>query len=449
MAVDPAIANLSKIDHVVVLMMENRSFDHMLGYLTLEGGRADVDGLKRTMSNRHAGRVHRVRHLDTRRLTKAQDPCHSGKCVAEQMRDRNGGFVSNFAATRPEGGDPGVVMGYYNGSDLPVYDHLAREFCVCDRWFCSVPGSTWPNRLYATTGRAAGSKDNKQPPIYDLPSFVRHLDAARVSWKWYAHEEFATLRITDGRYFLGRFGNFAYFDRRSLLQPKNFLDHAAAGGLKSVSWIDPNFVDFDFLGPSGSNDDHPPSDVMDGQELVLKLYHALATSPQWPKTVLVVTYDEHGGFFDHVPPPAAPDDAPAFRRYGPRVPALVVSPWVERGSVAHAVFDHATIVKTILLRFCRKPDGRIPDMGARVAKARHLGELLTLSAPRPAPPVASFQHLIEQAAARRSDVFKTRLEAPLRAEAPTPATRELNELQRGILAARRRLRAAGLPEGQP
>jgi phospholipase C len=446
---DPSITNLRKVDHIVVLLMENRSFDHMLGYLELEGGRTDVDGLTSDMANVHAGKRYRVHHLGTKKFTKAQDPPHGGKSVAQQVSNGNGGFVTSFATERPQGGDPGIVMGYYNGADLPVYDHLAREFCVCDHWFCSVPGSTWPNRLYAVTGQAAGSKDNKKPPIYDLPSFVRHLDRAKQSWRWYTHEEFATLRITDGKYFLGRFDNFAYFDRRSFLQPKNFLDHAAAGELPAVSWIDPNFIDFDFIGPSGSNDDHPPSDVMDGQELALKLYHALVTSPAWKKTLLVITYDEHGGFFDHAPPPAAQDDRPAFRSYGPRVPALVVSPWVERGSVFPTIFDHTSIIKTILLRFCQQADGSIPDMGARVTHANHLGGVLSLSSARPAPPVSTFQHLIERAARRRSDVFRRRLQAPVTGDAPDPAHPELNDLQEGIVAARKRLRAAGLPEGQP
>jgi phospholipase C len=446
---DPAVANLQRIDHIVVLLMENRSFDHMLGYLTLEGGRTDVEGLIADMSNMHAGKRYRVHHLGAKKFTKAQDPPHGGKAVAQQLSNGNAGFVDSFAAERPQGGDPGIVMGYYNGADLPVYDHLAREFCVCDHWFCSVPGSTWPNRLYAVTGRAAGSKDNKSPPIYDLPSFPRHLDRVKRSWRWYTHEEFGTVRITDGNYFLGHFGNFAYFDRRTFLQPKNFLDDAASGTLPAVSWIDPNFIDFDFVGPSGSNDDHPPSDIADGQELVLKLYHALVTSPSWRKTLLVITYDEHGGFFDHVPPPAAQDDRPAFRTYGPRVPALVVSPWVERASVTKTVFDHTSIIKTILLRFVRRPDGSIPDMGARVTHANHLGELLTLASPRPAPPLSTFQHLIDRAARRRSEIFRRRIEAPLVGDAPDPSTAELNDLQQGIVAARRRLRAAGLPEGQP
>jgi phospholipase C len=446
-AVDPTIRNLAKIDHIVVLLMENRSFDHMLGYLALEGGRADVDGLTADMANIHAGKKYPVHHLGTRKLTKADDPAHGGASVRRQIANSMGGFMDDFADERPNATIPDLVMGYYNGADLPVYDYLAREYCVCDRWFCSVPGSTWPNRLYAVTGKAAGSKDNKNPPIYDLASFVRQLDAKRVSWRWYAHEEFGTLRLTDGRYRIGAFGHFAYFDRRSLLQPKNFLDHAAEAKLPSVSWIDPNFVDFDFIGPSGSNDDHPPSDVMDGQELALKLYHAVVTSPNWKKTLLVITYDEHGGFFDHVQPPAAHDDRPAFRSYGPRVPALVVSPWVERSHVSSTVFDHTSIIKTILLRFCRNQDGSIPNMGARVANAKHLGELLTLATPRPAPPRATFQHLLDRAALRRSRVFEARLAAPLTGDAPDPA--ELNELQEGIVAAQRRLRAAGLPEGQP
>ena len=157
-----------------------------------------------------------------------------------------GGFVSNFAKSRPKAPKVDIVMGYYNGSDLPVYDHLAQEFCVCDRWYASVPGATCPNRLYAVAGQAAGSKNGKQVPIYDQPSFVRHLDAKKVSWRWYSHDV-GTLRFSDGNYLLGHFGNFAYFDRRSFLAPRNFLDDAADGKLPAVSWIDPNFVDVSAL----------------------------------------------------------------------------------------------------------------------------------------------------------------------------------------------------------
>src|SRR5918912_1717265 len=165
---DETAANLRKIDHIVVLMLENRSFDHMLGYLSLEAGRTDVDGLKASMSNSYKGKAYKVRHLQRTALTKPEDPCHGGACIAEQVSNNMGGFVANFAKSRPTAPHIDLVMGYYNGSDLPVYDHLAREFCVCDRWFASVPGATWPNRLYAACGQAP-SKDNKRRPIYDYP----------------------------------------------------------------------------------------------------------------------------------------------------------------------------------------------------------------------------------------------------------------------------------------
>jgi phospholipase C len=438
--------NLSKIDHIVVLVMENRSFDHMLGYLSLEGGRTDVDGLKSDMSNAYSGKQFKVHHLDKTAFNKNQDPCHDGDCVAEQLGNGNGGFVSNYAARHKNDPDPSIVMGYYNGANLPVYDHLAREFTICQRWYCSVPGATWPNRLYAVTGRADGSKVNKKVPLYSLPSFVRNLDAAKVSWRWYCHD-IATLRLIDEKYRIGNFKHFAYFDKRSALVRKSFLDDAAEGNLASVSWIDPNFVDLTFIGPSGSNDDHPPSDVTAGQELILKLYNAVINSPKWDKTLLVIVYDEHGGFYDHVVPPTAEDDNPQFRNYGLRVPAFVVSPWAERSGVSDTVFDHTSIIKTILLRFCRKSDGTIPDMGARVMHANHLGELLSQVTPRKAPPVTSYQHAIDFISQWKANEFKGKIAMQsLAVSAPAP---KLNELQEGVIAAKQQLRAEGLPEGQP
>jgi phospholipase C len=442
---DDSLANLRKIDHVVVLMLENRSFDHMLGYLTLEAGRTDVDGLKASMSNSYKGTSYKVRHLTRTALTKPEDPCHGGACIAEQISNNMGGFVSNFAKSRPKAPKVDIVMGYYTGSDLPVYDHLAREFCVCDRWFASVPGATWPNRLYAVAGRAAGSKDPKKVPVYDVPSFVRHLDKQKVSWSWYSHDV-GTLRFSDGDYLTGHFGNFKWFDRRSLIQPRSFLDDAKDGKLPAVSWIDPNFIDVSFIGPSGSNDDHPPSDIKAGQELVLKTYSALVNSPNWSKTMLVVTYDEHGGFFDHVVPPACADDKPAFRQYGVRVPALVVSPFTERASVSNMVFDHTSIIRTILLRFCAQ-NGQIPDMGARVNHASHLGSCLTLTTARPPTPPEAFRDAVDRITSWRAEVFRDRVLARPTTE-PTDPT-DLNDLQQQVLAAKAAARAAGLPEGQP
>jgi phospholipase C len=293
------MANLEKVDHIVVLMLENRSFDHMLGYLSLEGGRGDIDGLRGEFANEYDGRSYPVHHLGSTAI--ADDPDHSANSVDLQTGGgAMNGFVTNFADTLARRGvregDPGRVMGYYNAADVPVYDHLAREFAVCDRWFSSVPGATWPNRLYAICGRAAGSRDDlphNLPPLYDQASFVRHLDAHGISWRWYSFEAAGTLRFADAHYALGHHDKFAFFSRTKMnwksrlerVDPDaaSFLEDAARGTLPSVTWIDPNFSNFNPVGFQ-PNDDHAPADIKDGQELVLAVYHALATSPQWEKT---------------------------------------------------------------------------------------------------------------------------------------------------------------------
>jgi len=182
------------------------------------------------------------------------------------------------------------------------------------------------------------------------------------------------------------------------------------------------------------NSDHPPADVIFGQELVLHVFHAIAASPTWEKTLLVITYHEHGGFFDHVVPPEAPDPSSGFQTYGPRVPALVVSPWVEPGSASSTVFEHCAIIKTILLRFCRHRDGSIPDMGTPVTAANHLGSLLTRSVPRPAPSISSYQHLVDGVATHRAKAFARVIEEFDVSGAPQPSAS-----QHRLLAARQRL----------
>ena len=138
-----ALANLSKIEHVVVLMLENRSFDHLFGYLSLEGQRSDVDGLAAGMANSFRGTSFPVHHL--RETVFEEDPGHSHGSVLEQLSNNNGGFVSDFAGLYPNA-DPGKIMGYYNAANVETYDHLARQFTICHRWFAAVPGQTWPDR---------------------------------------------------------------------------------------------------------------------------------------------------------------------------------------------------------------------------------------------------------------------------------------------------------------
>ncbi|MEA2299690.1 MAG: phospholipase [Solirubrobacteraceae bacterium] len=469
--------NLHKIDHIVVVMLENRSFDHMLGYLSVEGGRPDVDGLAAGMANQHAGHTYPVHHLPAGAFaTGALGPDHSGAGVARQV---NGGKMDGFVAAYAEalagrglgGVDPGPVMGYYGAEELPTYDHLAGEFTICDRWHSSVPGATWPNRLYALTGAADGSHDDRPVlPLYDKHSFVRHLDAAGVSWKWYSYAP-GTLRCVDGEYLVGRHDHFAFVDRVKLRWPTvieesvtidagsaSFLEDAVRGDLAAVSWIDPNFYDLDLVG-SPSNDDHPPSDVAEGQELVFRIYNALATGPKWDKTLLVVVYDEHGGFHDHVAPPEAPDDDPeGFGRYGVRVPALIVSPWAAPGAVSHTLFDHTSVIKTIMERFCSDElvhhhgidalkhwleRGHPHYLGRRVEAATGLGQLLSEPRARPAP---DREALGRRLAGTRAELAAAAVRSPPSARA---ADWPVTDLQLGMAAAAEHFRQHGLPHGQP
>jgi phospholipase C len=471
---DAAAIRLNAVEHIVVVMLENRSFDHMLGYLSLPPalggkGRGRVDGLTDPGRNINycEGRSYPIHHLNrTAFSNEAEDPDHSGHSADEQLEADNGGFVSNFkryatakaAALGVAVPDASLVMGYYDGKDLPVFDHLASEYCVVDNWFSSVPGATWPNRLYAAAGRAEGSRDDIAPPLYSLPSFARYLDDHKVDWRWYSFDP-GTLRAIDPAYRLSDHHRFAYVDSRKLsvleravgeltAEGPSFLDDVAAGRLPAVSWIDPRFKDLRVLGPD-SNDDHPPSDVLAGQDLILTIYHALSAAGTWPKTLLVIAYDEHGGFYDHVKPPAAVDEDPNFRRLGVRVPALVASPLVARESSAVQMlgdgihFDHTSIIKTILTRFCNT-NGRIPALSARVAAADHLGHLLHDGPPRTAVP----PH--DQLAARMIEWHQgwasARFNDPVAAGG---APGSLTEFQTGFYEMARLLRRAGLPGGHP
>jgi phospholipase C len=425
-----ALENLNtKVDHIVVVMLENRSFDHMLGYLSLEGGRDDIDGLRPGMKNAHNGQDFAPHHLADTSIE--DDPSHTTFSIGQQVANGNGGFVSNFAEHYPNA-DPGTVMGYYNGGDLLTYDYLAREFTVCQRWFASLQGMTWPNRLYATSGQSGGLLNNGDGvlPLYSEPTFFRQLDSHNRKWRWYRHD-FPTLRMLDDEYRRHHHDNFETIDQ--------FYKDAASGDLRAVSWIDPNYVD---LGDEGrANDDHPPTDVLNAQQMVADVVRAVTNGPKWEKTLLIVTYDEHGGFFDHVSPPAAADDRTGtFQKYGVRVPALVVSPWVPRGSVSSITFDHTSIIKTVLTRFCRASDGSIPRMSGRVAAANHLGSLLTAPIPR------SLSAVTQSAGGAKLEGLRARIQAA-RSRRPAKPRRNLppNDLQQQVAAAKAYLASQGEP----
>jgi phospholipase C len=396
--IDPG--NLSKIDHIVVLMMENRSFDHMLGYLSLQGGRADIDGLHGDEANSYRGGSYPSFPLPETRFL--ESPNHEHECVLNQMQGNMGGFVADFASRHERSGvNPGKVMGHYVASQLPVYDVLAQEFAVCDRWFSSHPGATFPNRFMALTGRlnrdAFGRFEYDNPdleifsPIFEKTIFD-HLSERNVSWQVY-ESDYCTLRL------FSRYTGDTDRIRPYQGTPDAFLSAAAAGTLPSVSWVDPNFIDF----PPG-NDDHPPADPRDGQRFVGEVVRALASGPAWSKTLLVITYDEHGGFYDHVPPPPAPDVS-GIARYGVRVPAFVISPWVEKGTVSHEIFDHTSVLRSIVRRFC---GSRPPDLGDRTNLARDLGSILTRATARTdAPPIPITSSSLRPMSLLRSMPFPT------------------------------------------
>ena len=252
--------------------------------------------------------------------------------------------------------------------------------------------------------------------------------------------------------------NFSFFDRKKvsavtevaeklIVGGDSFLDDAAAGKLPPVSWIDPNFFDLGVLDPN-SDDDHPPSDVHAGQALVLEVYEALVNSPQWKDTMLVITYDEHGGFYDHVEPPVAPDDGSGRRTLGVRVPAIVVGPRVREG-VHKERLEHTSLPKTILSRFAPAPAERsLAQMPTSVRAARDLGGVL-LDEPRDDIPGHGFLH-------EKIDAWRSRSRADHRADGPRSRASEgvgqpltLSDFPGEFAQFALAMRDIGLPPGQP
>ena len=391
---------LANIDHIIVLTMENRSFDHMLGYLSLpyeKGGmnRSDVDGLKGGEFNICNGRTIKPFRFPYGDTIFSPGPSNSFEPVIASM---NGGKMDGFA--RVYGDEYGNtlahrVMGYHSYDNVPTYDALAREFAICHRWFCSFPGETFPNRYFELTGRPNidpwGMWDfvtyNGLPFLF-TDTIFDHLSEQGVSWKYFEHSP-CQLRLFERH----------TFDAENVVSYNDpefgFANLALSGGLPSVSFIDPHFKDF----PPNSFCDEPPSDIRNSQKFIDDLVGIVRASPKWEKTLLIITYDEHGGFYDHVPPPNAAQVSPELpKTTGLRVPTFVISPWIKRGSVfGHdstvinppinenelarrpiskdsLYFDHTSILKTIARRFLsQKP----PYMGARYAAAHDLSEVLS------------------------------------------------------------------------
>jgi phospholipase C len=377
---------IDRVDHIVVVMMENRSFDHMLGYLSLPEWRlgdptdpeTTVDGLNDEISVTWDGVEYTPFPLDTTKWESPTygDPPHEGAEVAWQVADP-GRFIDTYLKKHPDA-DPRGVLGYLTPAEVPVYDFLAREFCVCDHWHCSVPGATWPNRMFAVAGTAGGEVNIPETVLEGLwgkETFFRDLDRLGVSWRWYSSDP-SLLRAFDPKYRTDDdTDRFAFFDECTERQQRNFLRDARNGELPAVSWVDPNFFKFGSLldTSQAANDDHPPHDSMLGQKFINVVYEALRNSPKWDRSLTIITYDEHGGFYDHAEPPR-------HLPVGPRVPAILISPLLKPGRPCHTPLEHTSIIKTILERFGDAE--AIERLGPRVYYANDVWHMLTEAQPR-------------------------------------------------------------------
>ena len=339
----------SGIDHIVVVVMENRSFDHYLGWLP--GAVGKQAGLKYADDK---GVLHPTHHLTERQGCGFNDPDHSYEGGHLQL---NGGKCDGFR----RGKNDDFALGYYTAQDLPFYAPFVGQATVFDHWFCSILSQTYPNRYYTHSGRTDqidnSMVQNSMPTIWD------RLSAAGVSANYYFND----------LPFLALWGEKYIPISRSF---ETFLAQAASGTLPSFSYIDPFFLG---EGQGGSNDDHPHADIHRGQAFLSLIANAVANSPLWSKTALVITYDEWGGFFDHVTPPRLPDDAPTkdFDRNqaGFRVPSFVFSPFARRGGIDHGVYDHTSILKFVEWRWGLAP------LAPRDAAARNIAYALDFAKP--------------------------------------------------------------------
>ncbi|PPQ29233.1 alkaline phosphatase family protein [Rhodopila globiformis] len=373
------------VDHIVVLMMENNGFDRMLGWM----GATDrgVDGVDPANPRANPDTVGggQVVQAETRTRTIDRDPLHYlANALAQLDGGTNQGFVNDYVRTYPTStpAERQEIMGWYPRGFLPALHTLAETGVVFDRWFSSMPGPTWMNRLFAHTGTSLGhvaepgSLFHPNLHIYSERTLYDELTDADVPWHIYYGDVPQSLVLTHQWRHLHNYRAFRHWD-----------DDVKAGKLPGYSFIEPTY-----FGPN-QNDQHPPHDVMRGDALIAKVYNPLRANPAlFARTLLIVLYDEHGGFFDHVVPPATvpPDDHTehyAFDRLGFRVPAVFVSPLLDPG-VVKAVHDH-----TSLLKMAAEMWPGVQPLGRRAQQANNpLAALRWRDTPRtdmPEAPIAS------------------------------------------------------------
>jgi phospholipase C len=402
-------AGLAAVEHIVVLMLENRSLDHMLGYLYAGSGNVSpagdpFEGLTGSEScigsNGQPVTVYQITPETTDAyFMPGSDPAegydeYTSQCFGTTSPVSGAvapmsGFVTSFAQAIPENQSegwyvfPGTaeswIMGCYTPQTLPVLSALATGFAVCDYWFCSVPGMTIPNRAFLHAGTSQGHLDD-ETKTFTCPTIFGSLTTAGVSWKIYGYTSTPLTKSDFPDTSSAPASNFGLFT--------DFQADAATGNLPAYAFLEPSWS-------STGNSEHPNYNVALGEQLLLDTYRALRSGPDWNSTLLIVTYDEHGGTYDHVPPPwgaVPPDDTPGefgfdFSRFGVRVPTILVSPLIPAGTV-HRVpvgstpFDHTSVLATIESRFAIQP------LTKRDAAAPDVAAALTLATPRTDDPLS-------------------------------------------------------------
>ena len=399
---------LSQIKHIVVVMLENRSLDNMCGWLYSDANRPGqflpagspqiFDGLEQGMvnpSNRDyfAGRPSvpvPVGYGVTSSVVPIPDPQETFVNVTEQLYGPGGatatpaypmqGFVVNYENARGVT-NAGQIMEAHLPSQLPVLSQMALSYAISDAWFASVPSQTWPNRSFVHAGTSNGHVDNGDPPDplqWNIPTIFNVLVRQNISWSVYSDTVVTpslTRTMFPSLWDVSLSANFHGFQQ--------FEDACAGNTLPAYSFLEPSFL----VEP---NDAHPPHDVEAAEQLLFRIWTAVSTSPGWPETLLVITFDEHGGCHDHVLPPmgAIPPDASStpgdqgfgFDRFGVRVPAILVSPYIQAGTVFRSntsvPYDHTSILAT-LRDWLAIPAGEMLS-SRRIAAAPTLAQVLTL-----------------------------------------------------------------------
>jgi len=402
---------LDSIQHIVVLMLENRSFDHMLGLLYADqnnqspAGQA-YDGLSgkesNPASNGAAIEVYAIQASDNNAYFQpGADPGEGYSATNSQLfgsataptppRATNQGFVTDYAYTlgwqaREQGWSilPGTaasdIMGIFPPTMLPVLSGLARAYAVCDQWFSSVPTETLPNRAFVCAATSQGHMDDKTKS-YTAPSIFGLLSKHNQSWAIYGYTQPPLTRQNFPDTIQAADSHFGLFT--------DFQAAAQQGTLPAYTFLEPSW-------DAAGNSQHPNYDVALGEQLIHDVYYALrSNSASWNQTLLIITYDEHGGCYDHVPPPsgAVPPDQSVgeygfdFTRFGVRVPTVLVSPLIAPGTVFRVPpgsmpLDHTSILKTVETRW------NLPALTARDAAAPDIGAVLTLASARSDDPLA-------------------------------------------------------------